>query len=85
MARNVEIKARIESVEVMWPRVVAIADSGPTEIFWEQELEVVLREGESTEAGAAEASVLMERLGIPQESLIDGAYVDLLSEKRTTC
>jgi len=33
MARNVEIKARIESVEAMWPRVVAMADSGPTEIF----------------------------------------------------
>ncbi len=49
------------------------------------ELEVVLRDGESTESGVAEASVLMARLGIPQESLIDGAYVDLLSEKRTTC
>jgi adenylate cyclase len=174
MARNVEIKARIESVEAMWPRVVAIADSGPTEIFQDDtffrcetgrlklreftdgrgelifyrrpsaqgpkesfylispvsalgsmrellalscgldgrvekhrslflvgrsrihldrvkglgdflELEVVLRDGESTESGVAEASVLMARLGIPQESLIDSAYVDLLSEKRTTC
>jgi len=45
----------------------------------------VLRDGESTESGAAEASVLMERLGIPEESLIDGAYVDLLSEKRFNC
>lgn len=33
MARNVEIKARIESVEALWPRVVAIADSGPTGIW----------------------------------------------------
>jgi predicted adenylyl cyclase CyaB len=32
MARNVEIKARVESIEVLLPRVKAIADSGPTEI-----------------------------------------------------
>jgi predicted adenylyl cyclase CyaB len=31
-ARNVEIKARIESVEAMTPRVAALADRGPTEI-----------------------------------------------------
>ena len=33
MLRNVEIKARIERVEVLLPRVQAIADSGPSEIF----------------------------------------------------
>jgi predicted adenylyl cyclase CyaB len=33
MARNIEIKARIESVEALLPRVQAIADSGPTEIL----------------------------------------------------
>jgi len=33
MARNVEIKARIESVDALLPRVQAIADSGPTEIL----------------------------------------------------
>lgn len=33
MPRNVEIKARIESVDALLPRVKAIADSGPTEIF----------------------------------------------------
>ena len=33
MPRNVEIKARIESVDTLLPRVQAIADSGPTEIF----------------------------------------------------
>src|SRR6266404_2966481 len=33
MPRNVEIKARIESVDALLPRVQAIADSGPTEIF----------------------------------------------------
>jgi predicted adenylyl cyclase CyaB len=32
MARNIEIKARIESVEALLPRVKAIAESGPTEI-----------------------------------------------------
>ena len=32
MARNVEIKARIESVETVAPRVAALADQGPIEI-----------------------------------------------------
>ena len=32
MARNVEIKARIDSIESLLPKVIAIADSGPTEI-----------------------------------------------------
>lgn len=32
MARNVEIKARIESVEALFPRAAALADHGPTEI-----------------------------------------------------
>ena len=33
MPKNVEIKARIESVDTLLPRVRAIADSGPTELF----------------------------------------------------
>lgn len=32
MARNIEIKARIESIEALTPRVAAIADEGPIEI-----------------------------------------------------
>src|SRR5262245_49991683 len=32
MARNIEIKARIESVEAMVPKVAAVADQGPIEI-----------------------------------------------------
>ena len=32
MARNIEIKARIESVEAMTPKVAAVADQGPIEI-----------------------------------------------------
>ena len=167
--RNVEIKARIESVEVMAPRVAALADRGPIEIeqddtffvcergrlklrtfsptegnliFYRRanqagpkesrfvitptgspdslrealalaygtagrvrkrrtlylvgrtrvhldrveslghflELEVVLAEGESPDAGVKEARALMTALGLADEQLIDGAYVDLLSE-----
>jgi predicted adenylyl cyclase CyaB len=32
MARNVEVKARIESLDSIQPRVAALADSGPVEI-----------------------------------------------------
>jgi adenylate cyclase class IV len=41
------------------------------------ELEVVLTEGESAAAGAKEARALMTALGIADDQLIDGAYVDL--------
>ena len=43
------------------------------------ELEVVLADGESTEAGIAEARQLMALLGIAETQLVQGAYVDLLS------
>lgn len=33
MPRNIEIKARIDSVESLTPRAIAIANSGPTEII----------------------------------------------------
>jgi predicted adenylyl cyclase CyaB len=46
------------------------------------ELEVVLQDGERVEAGIAEAHALMETLGIQSSQLIDGAYVDLLAERR---
>jgi adenylate cyclase class IV len=42
------------------------------------ELEVVLRDEESIEDGQREARELMHRLGIAPESLVPGAYVDLL-------
>ncbi|MDQ0573173.1 putative adenylyl cyclase CyaB [Variovorax paradoxus] len=42
------------------------------------ELEVVLEEDESAEAGIAEAHALMGRLGIGTDQLVQGAYVDLL-------
>lgn len=32
MARNVEIKARIDSIEAIFPRVAAVSDQGPVEI-----------------------------------------------------
>jgi predicted adenylyl cyclase CyaB len=35
MARNVEIKARIQSVDSFLPTAAAVADHGPTEIFQE--------------------------------------------------
>jgi len=166
-SRNVEIKARIASVEAMAPRVAALADRGPIEIeqddtffvcergrlklralsategqliFYRRanqagpkesrfvisptaspdtlrdaltlaygsagrvrkhrtlylvgrtrvhldrveslghflELEVVLAEGESPDAGVKEARALMAALGLADDQLIDGAYVDLL-------
>jgi predicted adenylyl cyclase CyaB len=173
-ARNVEIKARIESVEAMTPRVAGLADQGPVEIeqddtffacergrlklrafsategqliFYRRpdqagpkesffvisptaspdslrealslafgqtgrvrkhrtlhlvgrtrvhldrveglghflELEVVLREGESAETGVKEARALMTALGITEDQLIEGAYVDLLSRPDASC
>jgi predicted adenylyl cyclase CyaB len=41
------------------------------------ELEVVLHDGESLEAGVREAEDLMRRLGVESSQLIDRAYVDL--------
>jgi predicted adenylyl cyclase CyaB len=166
-SRNVEIKARISSVEALVPRVAALADQGPVEIeqddtffvcergriklralsategqliFYRRanqagpkesrfvisptaspdslrdaltlaygsagrvrkhrtlylvgrtrvhldrveslghflELEVVLAEGEGPDAGVKEARALMAALGLADDQLIDGAYVDLL-------
>ncbi|MGH8444207.1 MAG: class IV adenylate cyclase [Solimonas sp.] len=45
------------------------------------ELEVVLADGESAEAGIAEARRLMQRLGVPETALVEGAYVDLLADR----
>jgi predicted adenylyl cyclase CyaB len=169
MARNVEIKARIASVEALVPKAAAIADKGPIEIIQDDtffrcesgrlkfrafsseegelifyrranqqgpkesfylrsptsapetlrdslslaygeagrvrkhrtlflvgrtrihldkveglghflELEVVLGEGEPTEAGIREAHELMLKLGVEPSQLIEGAYVDLLAQ-----
>lgn len=166
MARNIEIKARIDSVELLEPVVAALADAGPTAIaqddtffpcpngrlklrqfsptegqliFYQRpdaagpktsrydivptaapadlrralgqalgecgrvrkrrilylcgrtrvhldrvaglgdflELEVVLDEAESEASGLAEARRLMAALGIAEEALVAGAYVDL--------
>lgn len=43
------------------------------------ELEVELKPGEPTAAGVEEAHSLMHRLGIEDDALVAGAYVDLLS------
>lgn len=45
------------------------------------ELEVVLAEGEDPQAGVDEAQRLMARLGIAPESLVEGAYLDLLAAR----
>jgi len=45
------------------------------------ELEVVLREGESAQAGVREAEDLMRRLGVQPAQLVERAYIDLLAEK----
>jgi adenylate cyclase class IV len=42
------------------------------------ELEVVLTDGEPTSAGMKVATELLSRLEIPSESLVEGAYLDLL-------
>ena len=46
------------------------------------ELEVVLRDGESSESGLAAARELMTQLGIAESQLVRGAYLDL-QEKRS--
>jgi predicted adenylyl cyclase CyaB len=170
MPRNVEIKARIGSIDALKARAAAIADSGPTEIaqddtflgcdagrlklrafaggdgeliFYRRpdqsgpkesfyliartadastlrevltqaygqagrvrkhrtlflagktrihldrvehlgdflELEVVLDEGESTEAGVRTAHRIMAQLGVEASQLVDAAYVDLLTAR----
>lgn len=45
------------------------------------ELEVVLRDGESVEAGMAEAHELLASLQVKPEQLLSGAYLDLLAAK----
>ena len=42
------------------------------------ELEVVLGNGDTPEDGIAEAHILMEKLGIEESQLVEGAYIDLL-------
>lgn len=46
------------------------------------ELEVVLADGESPDAGVREAHALMARLQVPADSLVAGAYHDLLRTLR---
>ncbi|QJR15364.1 class IV adenylate cyclase [Usitatibacter palustris] len=48
------------------------------------ELEVVLAEGETLEAGHAVAESLMASLGIERAQLLQGAYLDLLANKGST-
>ena len=45
------------------------------------ELEVVMREGQTDAEGQAIAEELMRRLGIREDALIEGAYMDLIESK----
>lgn len=45
------------------------------------ELEVILDEQEPAEVGVREANELMEQLGVSSSQLIEGAYVDLLTQR----
>lgn len=47
------------------------------------EFEVVLAEDEEPEAGRREAFSLLERLGVSEAALLEGAYVDLLEKRES--
>jgi len=59
---------------------------GPTRVHLDEveglgqfiELEVVLQDGQSASEGIAIAHDLMAKLGIPQDQLVEKAYIDLL-------
>jgi len=61
---------------------------GPTRVHLDEveglgqfvELEIVLQPGEAVPDGATVAHDIMARLGIPQDRLVEKAYVDLLQE-----
>ena len=61
---------------------------GPTRVHLDEveglgqfvELEVVLQPGQAVADGVAVAHDIMARLGIPQDQLVEKAYVDLLQE-----
>jgi predicted adenylyl cyclase CyaB len=45
------------------------------------ELEVVLADGDTVEAGVQEARRIMAGLGVQSSQLVEGAYLDLLSRR----
>jgi len=47
------------------------------------ELEVVLRDGQPSEDGMGIAADLLEKLGVRQEELISGAYIDLIKQRNS--
>ncbi len=49
------------------------------DLGWFMELEVVLSDGDSIRGAETETHRLMENLGIEQDDLVQGAYLDLLS------
>jgi len=84
MPRNIEIKARIPSVDALEPIAASLAIQGPTEIA-QDDIFFCCKSGRlklrmSCESGAREARALMGRLGIEPSDLIETAYVDLLAQ-----
>ena len=72
MPRNIEIKARLSAEDA--------ARAGLGQFL---ELEVVLRPDQSVEEGTAIATDLMAAFEVGPQSLIDGAYIDLMEAKST--
>jgi len=66
--------------------------AGPTRIHLDRvdglgdflELEVMLADGQSEPEGRAIAHALMQRLGVTDDQLVRGAYLDLLREQSAT-
>ena len=66
MARNIEIKARVEDLAALERRASALPVS-------------VLREDEPQAQGETLARELLTTLGVDESSSVSGAYIDLLT------
>lgn len=83
LARALGIRGTVEKVRHLYiigqtrvhlDKVVGLGDF--------MELEVVLRPDQSDEEGHRVAETLLEELGVGQQDLMDGAYMDLLERPR---
>ena len=88
MARNVEIKARLDSIEALLPTAAALADHGPEHIAQDDTFFGCLHGrlklrlfAEDEQQGNAEAHDLLARLNVQPSQLVGGAYLDLLLEQ----
>ena len=88
MARNVEIKARLDSIEALLPAAAALADHGPELIAQDDTFFGCLHGrlklrlfAEDEQQGNAEAHDLLARLNVQPSQLVCGAYLDLLLKR----